>query len=115
MNWQNFKTNDEINNYTILCNAKKLEYTFQDDTILFIDKRNGVWHVDMHDPYTCTNCWDEPKVFDNFDALLDYIVELQKNELESYIDALNKFAQVQVKWHEYKMCATVLEGIEIRR
>lgn len=115
MNWQNLKANDEINTYTLLCNAKKLEYTFQDDTILFIDKKNGVWHVDMHDPYTCTNCWDEPKIFASFDDLLDYIVELQKKELESYADALNKFAHVQVKWDDDKLCATALETIEIRR
>ena len=115
MNWQNFKNNDEINTYTLLCNAKKLEYTFEDDSILFIDKKNGVWYVMLHDPYTCTNCWKESKIFANFDDLLDYVVELQKKELESFVNAINKFAQAQIKWDDNKLCATVMEKIEIRR
>ena len=116
MDWQKFKNDDEINVYTQLCNAKALEFTFEDDTILFISKRYGDWLAMMHDPYTCTNCWDEPKMFKTFDELLDYIVELQKNELESFAESLSKYTKnVKIDWDDEKVQDVILEKIEIRK
>ena len=96
--------------------AKSLEYTFEDDTILFINKRYGDWLVMMHDPYTCTNCWAEPKIFKSFDILLDYIVELQMDELDSLAVSLSKYAtSVQVELDNERVQDIVLEKIETRK
>lgn len=90
--------------------AKKLEYTYMDDAILFIENRNGLYQVNIHDPYTCTNCWDEPKRFDNFEAMIAYIVDCQTKELKYFAETLRLFAKsVDVVWDANNIRNAVLE------
>lgn len=99
-----------------LKSAKKLEYTYMDDAILFIEKRNGTYLANLHDPYTCTNCWDEPKKFDCFEKLIDYIVECQIKELEYFAESIRSFTKsVDITWDADKLESAVLERMAIVR
>ncbi len=94
--------------------AKKLEYTYLDDSILMIEKRGEVYKVNIHDPYTCTNCWDEPKLFNGFDDVLKYILDVQKKELEGFAESIAQFAvQVNIVWDDEKLLDTILAKFEI--
>ena len=61
-------------------------------------------------------CWDESKVFNGFDDVLKYIVEVQKTELEGFVEAIGQFAKsVDIAWDDDKLLNTILEKIEIRK